>query len=117
MVYGAPVDEPWNAKDRALLEAYQILEDERCSECGNPVWLCRSDDPDITFKIEKSVCFAKRSFEEATADLSGFKTAKERSEAKRKFGLIQYPVANTESGEPLPTRRAFYERKAQGGKL
>lgn len=111
MVDGAPSTGGWDKRDRNLLEAYQLLEDERCSECGNPVWICRSENPDITFRIEKSVCHAKRYYEEITTDMSSYKTAKERSEAKRKFGLIQYPVAQMPDDGPLPTRREFYESR------
>lgn len=109
MVDGAASDEAWDKRDRALLEAYQLLEDERCSECGHPIWICRSENENLAFPIEKSVCHAKRSFEEVTTDMSNFKNAKERNEAKRKFGLIQYPVAAMLDDSPLPTRREFYD--------
>lgn len=113
LVYGASSKEGWDARDRALTEAYQILEDERCAECGNPIWLCRSENPDLQFKVEKSICYAKRKFEDVTTDLSHYKSAKERNEAKRKFGLIQYPVPEMENGGPLPTRREFYEARSK----
>lgn len=111
MVYGTSATGEWDKRDRNLLEAYQIIEDERCGECGNPVWLCRSDDSNITFKIEKDICFAKRAYEEATQDMSQYKTAKERNKARSKWGVIEYPKPVTLDETPLPTRRDFYERR------
>lgn len=115
MVYGEPASGEWSQKDRNLLEAYQILLDETCSECGNPVWLCRSENSNLMFKVEKDICYGKRAYEEATQDMSQFKNAKEKSKARAKWGLIEYPKPYTEDESPLPTRRDFYEQRT--GKL
>ena len=115
MVYGTTALGDWDKRDRNLLEAYQIIEDETCGECGNPVWICRAEDSNVQFSIEKDTCYAKRAYEEATTDMSSHKTAKERSKARAKFGVIEYPKAFTLDGSLLPTRKDFYA--ARTGKL
>lgn len=110
IVYGKPVEAPWDKTDRALLEAYQILEDERCPECGLPTWVCRNDDNNVQFEVKKDVCYAKRAYEEKTADFSNVKNAKERSKMRAGFGVIEYPSPFTLDESPLPTRREYYDR-------
>lgn len=110
IVYGKSVKDDWDAMDRALIEAYQILEDERCPECGQPTWICRNDDPNIQFEIKKDVCYAKRALEEKNADLKDVKTAKERSKLKASWGAIEYPTPFTLDESPLPTRKEYYDR-------
>ena len=112
MVYGTSAIGDWDKKDRNLLEAYQILDDERCSECGNPVWICRNPDSNVQFTVKSDVCYGKRAFEEKNTDWSQFKNAKEKSKARSKLGVIEYPQAFTLDEGPLPTRREYYEALA-----
>jgi hypothetical protein len=49
----------WTEEDFLLLEAYQILEDERCSQCGLPRYICHSDDRRIQFWVDSDTCNAK----------------------------------------------------------
>ena len=114
IVYGKPVGDEWDAMDRALIEAYQILDDERCPECGQPTWICRNDDPNIQFEVKKDICYAKRVIEEKNADLKSTKDPKERAKMKASWGAIEYPAPFTIDGSPLPTRQEYYARVAQG---
>jgi hypothetical protein len=113
IVYGKSANQDWDALDRALIEAYQILEDERCPECGQPTWICRNDDPNIQFEIKKDVCYAKRALEEKNADLKDIKNAKDRAKAKASWGAIEYPTPFTLDESPLPTRKEYYDRVAK----
>lgn len=115
IVYGKPVNQEWDAMDRALIEAYQILEDERCPECGQPTWICRNDDPNIQFSVKKDVCHAKRVLEETHGQdaLKNTKDTKERNKIKASWGSIEYAAPFTIDEGPLPTRKEYYERVAK----
>lgn len=108
LVYGESVEGEWTRRDKALLEAYQILEDERCPECGNPVWICRNEDSNIRFRVKKTICYAKRQLDEHRTDLKGMKPM-EKKKAREGWGLIEYPEAFTLDDSPLPTRKEFYD--------
>lgn len=46
-----------------IAEAYQILESERCSQCGYPRWICHNDDGDIGVDVTEDICYVKRELE------------------------------------------------------
>lgn len=48
----------WNAHDFLLLEAYQILEEERCQQCGLPRYICHNESSDVRFRIVEDTCAA-----------------------------------------------------------
>lgn len=102
MIFHEPPSDPWVAFDFKLLEAYQILQDETCPSCGNPIWICRSSNHRIRFKMQKSVCFAEKYEEE-------WKRGKSRRLGKDKNwepgpGEHWYPVLELEGDGPMPTR-------------
>lgn len=103
MIFHEQPTEPWTRFDFNLLEAYQILQDETCNQCGNPIWLCRSTNNDIQFKMEKTVCHATATEE---------KWVKRKKTSKKDWepepGTTYYPVPYTISKEPLPTRFDYY---------
>lgn len=87
-----------------LLEAYQILKDETCSDCGNPIWICRNEFADnVGFKIKSIKCFAKAELEKHHEKES------KRTNAKKKFGETEYVVAYTYDGSPMPSRMQYFE--------
>lgn len=104
-----PTD-PWKKADFLLLEAYQILQDETCPTCGNPIWICRAEDDNIRFKMESSVCFADktetewRNQKDRNAKRVGKKEAWEPAPGEQWF-----PIPITQDGGPLPTRFAYYK--------
>lgn len=104
MVDGASALGDWTARDRALLEAYQIIEDETCPECQNPIWLCTSGDPNIGFKVHKHVCQGKYALDAETTDLTDMKK-EERRKALSNFGVIRYTKPYTIDDTKLPLRR------------
>lgn len=46
--------------DILLATAYQILEGEKCPQCGMYVWMCHTEDPDMQFEVEEDSCEATR---------------------------------------------------------
>ena len=107
MIFHEQPTDPWTPYDFMLLEAYQILQDETCNQCGNPIWVCRSEDPNVTFKIRNSVCFADREFKK-------WEKSKQKQAERLKKGAWEpepgeewYPVAVTVDGGPLPSRNDY----------
>lgn len=103
MLFHEQPTDPWVDFDFMLLEAYQILEEETCSECGNPVWVCRNEDANwIGFKVKTAKCFAK-------AELDKWVEAREKKESKSKaYGEYPYVVVESYDGTPVPSRSDFF---------
>jgi len=81
MLFHEQPSEPWNAFDFMLVEALQILEDETCGKCGNPIWICRnSDATHLGFKIKTSVCYA-------SAEMEKWQEKKEKNKDGNKLQL------------------------------
>lgn len=94
-----------------LVEAFDILESEICHECGNPTWLCRSTERDITFKIDKQVCFAKRALVFADAKRNKREMSKEDKD-EAGVSYTAYPALQAYSSiSDLPTRTEFKTAK------
>ena len=102
-----PADE-WTRYDYLLLEAYQILQDETCSHCGNPIWICRNEfAANVGFKIKTAVCFAK-------AELDRHQEAQEKKKSKQKrYGEQDYVVAYTYDNSDMPSRMSYYSALAE----
>lgn len=104
MVFYVQPTDPWESFDFKLLEAYQILQDETCSMCGQPIWICRSDSSNIRIKVRKTQC-------NVTAELEKRQQADEKHKRKMKPGEYYYTVVDTYDGGYLPSRRTFYEEQ------
>ena len=104
MLFHEQPTDPWTRFDFLLLEAYQILQDETCSECGNPIWICRNEDAHtVGFKVKVSRCFAK-------AELDKWYEKQEKSKSKKKtYGESPYVIPYSYDEGPLPTRISFYK--------
>lgn len=108
--YEQPTDK-WTPYDFKLLEAYQILQDEICPQCGHPVWLCRSDSNRIAFKVNSTVCYAERALQKKRDDAKDKKhraDAKERAEYGKIYYTEPFVPKNVEGG--LPTRSEYYDQ-------
>jgi hypothetical protein len=103
MLFHEQPSDPWTPFDFMLVEALQILEDETCSDCGNPIWICRnSEATNVGFKIKTSTCFAK-------AELDRWRDAEEKkNKNKKKYGETPYIVAYTYDDSPMPSREQYY---------
>lgn len=86
----------------------QILEDETCGQCGNPIWVCRNESAgNVGFKVKEATCFA-------TAELERWQEKEEKKKSKKKkHGSYPYTVAYTYDGSDMPSRRQFYEYLAE----
>lgn len=102
MVFYAQPTDPWEPYDFKLLEAYQILQDETCSMCGQPIWICRSDSSNVRIKVRKTQC-------NVSAELEKKQESDEKRKSKLKPGEYYYTVVETYDKGPLPTRREFYK--------
>ncbi len=96
----------WTRLDYLVQEAYHTMDQETCSICNNPIWLCHSTDNRIDFKVVTRTCFAK-------AELEDF----EKSEKGKKLDAGEYAIArpigiddNNGNFDPLPNRHEAYER-------
>lgn len=107
LFYEQPSD-PWTPYDFKLLEAYQILQDETCPVCGNPIWICRSTDSDIVFKMQNTTCFADRTETLWRQQKEKLSQKKGTKQWEPEPGDQWFPVAETVSGGPLPSRDDFY---------
>jgi hypothetical protein len=86
-----------------LVEALQILEDETCSECGNPIWICRNEEaPNLGFKIKMTRCFAK-------GELERWQEKQEKKKSKKTPGEMPYIVSYTYDDGPMPSRNSYYK--------
>lgn len=84
------------------MEAYQILKDETCQNCGNPIWICHNEfASNVGFKISTSRCFAK-------AELEKHNELQEKRKSKSKtYGETEYAVAYTYDGSEMPSRLSY----------
>lgn len=102
MIFHEQPTDPWNDFDFMLLEAFQILQDETCNECGNPIWVCRNEDAtNIGFKVKVAKCFAK-------AELEKWQENNDKKKSKKSYGEYPYVVAYTYDDGPMPTREDYY---------
>jgi hypothetical protein len=103
MLFQEQPSDPWTRFDFMLLEAYQILEDETCGQCGNPVWICRNEKAhNVGFKVKTAKCFA-------AAELERWQEKQEKKQSKKKtYGESPYTVPYTYDDSEMPTRASFY---------
>lgn len=96
----------WTRLDYLLQEAYFTMDQEICSICKNPIWLCHSTDNRIEFKVTTRTCYAKADLDEA-----------EKSEKGKNLSPGEYLIAKPigvdnldGTFDKLPNRREAYER-------
>jgi hypothetical protein len=109
LILGKDSRKPWGKWDLLIAEAYQILQTERCSQCGLPVWICHSEDSDIEFDLVEETCFATREREtvhEADSKSAGYEEPK---------GTVAHPVPFTRSKKPMEyaMRDEYYVWRAE----
>ena len=85
-----------------------MLQDETCSMCGNPIWICRNEYANnIGFKIKSSKCFAK-----AELDKHQERESKKKSKVK-KHGEQEYVLAYAYDGGEMPSRMSYLTAVAE----
>lgn len=109
MIFRLQPDTPWEPFDFALVEAFRIMEKEKCGACGNPIWLCRSTSNNVTFRVETSMCYASRELERKK-DADRPKGERAKAADKKHWGKSYYTVPKTIVPDTeLPTRKDYYE--------
>ena len=112
MLFQEQPTEPWTELDFLLVEAMQILEDETCPQCGNPIWICRNEfASSVGFKVKIATCYAQ-----AELDKWNDKESKKK-EAPKRFGQNPYTVAYTYDNSDMPSRSQFYQSLAEKHKV
>lgn len=85
-----------------------MLQDETCSQCGNPIWICHNEEAhSVGFKVKTTKCFAQ-------AELEKWQEKQEKSgNKKKKYGERPYVVPYTYDNSEMPSRQSYYESLAQ----
>ena len=103
MLFHEQPTDPWVPFDFMLLEALQVLEQETCSECGNPIWVCRNDDAhNVGFKVKTTTCYAK-------AEMDRWQERQQKNNKSLAPGELPYTIAYTYDDGPMPTRKSYYD--------
>lgn len=96
----------WGEMDYACIEAIHFLDKETCSSCGLPVYICRSDDPHIRFRVQEVTCAAKEAVErveESRRDSD--------KDYRPKPGTSLRPIPYTTDGSDFAKYRDAYYRE------
>jgi hypothetical protein len=105
MITGANSKKPWNKWDRLLMEAYQILEDERCPQCGYPRYICNNESNELVITLGQDHCAIKARIDRKNDQDSS------REGYKAPFGVVVHPeVYSTVTGAELAGYREPYYR-------
>lgn len=111
MLFHEQPTEEWRPYDFKLLDALQVLEDETCQHCGNPVWLCRSSDANVQPVVKKARCQGKAALEKREDARTDDKRA--RKVAALRPGEYEYVVFEpVQKDVPLPTREDWFRENA-----
>lgn len=108
MVFNEQPTDPWKRGDRKLLEAYEIKQKETCGHCGNPIWLCHSENSELLWEVQTTNCYANNALKD---------WHKNHAESKENPYAVPY-VLTYEGRRPvpdyknLPTRKQFFEERA-----
>lgn len=92
-----------DAVDVKLKMAWQILKDETCQQCGQPLWICHNPDRYIGFTVDSTVCFAEQAIEE-------YKKGHKEEDGKGRIYFAK-PYMYDKS-MPLPSRFAYMQKLA-----
>lgn len=99
LVKNAQPTEPWTQADKRLLMAWTILQKESCQECGQPIWICRSSNNNLTFSVRKGLCYAKLAMKKWSDSPAGKKMGD---------GDVPYVIPKRYDEDiPLPSRRDY----------
>jgi hypothetical protein len=90
----------WSPADKKLAMAWTILNKETCKNCGQPLWICRSSNKNLLFKVRTDICYSD-------AELEKWKTTKKAKNLKK--GEHAFVVAEMRGDEPMPSRSAYLE--------
>lgn len=92
----------WSRADKKLAMAWTILQKETCQQCGNPLWICRSSQREMQFKVNTDICYA-------TAELK--KWEKGQKAKHLKDGEYPFIIPYMSDDSTLPSRKAYLVEK------
>lgn len=96
---------PWEDFDYLLLEAYQIMQDETCNQCGHPRWLCRDDSNTFLWSVKEDVCFATQAMKEKQNKQLPDKDREKDKKVIAEWGRSTYVIPKPyDESQKLPTR-------------
>lgn len=101
IVENAQPNDAWSNLDRKLALSWTIMQHETCQQCGQPLWICRSDNINLGFSVRTSVCYAKMQVEKWQ------ETAKGKNIGK---GEYPYVVPRMLNDEELPSRADYIKQ-------
>lgn len=87
--------------------ALKIIEDERCQQCGLPIWIAHSEDARIDYELDHVVCYA--------CEFEGKETGKKSYKQVKGHTPYVRPVLEEIEGEPhvWPTRKSHFEAQVK----
>lgn len=104
MVLGKDSRKRWGRWDFLLAKAYQRYLDEKCPQCGQPIYICHSADSRVEFKAVKDECFAMAEVERKQASLSKDK----KDHGVRYVPELNLRPADGEDLDPSDLRLPYY---------
>lgn len=111
MIFHEQPTEPWSPYDFKLLDAYQVLQDETCQKCGNPLWLCRSQSPNLHAVVRQARCNGTAALERTEKSRSDDKRGRKKRELlPGEYDYVTFETINPEM--PLPTRTDWLNENA-----
>jgi len=110
MIFQTQPGERWETYDFKLLEAYQMLQDETCQHCGNPLWLCRSSDRNVRAVVKVARCHGKAELERREKARNPDSKSNKRAPKALLPGEYEYVVFEPHmKDQPMPTRSDWIE--------
>lgn len=101
IIRGADNPRKHHPADYNFAHAVATLLEEKCPQCGVPIWYAFSTDNSIGFKLKDITCFSCEFKEMETKD------------KEKEPGVSQVVYAIPEDGfDDLPSRKEYYERAA-----
>ena len=88
--------------DIALALAFEILEQERCPQCGMYVWMCHTEDTDIQFDVVEDICEARRAVGERDEQIK---------DKKSWISLRPVPVMENKERDFPSLRKPYFEQE------
>jgi len=101
MILGADNRKRWSDVDALIMQAYQIIEDERCPQHGGPRWLCGNADPRLQIRIKTDRC-------EAKVEIDNYEERRKKDDDKAGVAYPEFYIRPGVEGMDLVDFRALY---------
>lgn len=88
----------WTMEDKKLVIAYHALQKQKCGQCKEPLWICRSQDRYLDFSVRKETCYVTKAMEDQK------KKDEKNKSSQLKNGQYYYVVPIMRGDRELPSR-------------